>query len=138
MGTRPFAVQALRNRPAAFGSHYKPTLRATAVVWVVPPPVPVIVMVLFPVLAPWCTVIVIDEVPEPGATMDEGLKLTATPDGMPDTDNAIAESKPPEAVVVIVEVPELPQARASEVGDVRMVKPPPLPADVTFRERVVD
>jgi len=96
------------------------------------------VIVQFPVLAPWCTVIVIDEVPEPGATMDEGLKLTATPDGMPDTDNAIAESKPPEAVVVIVEVPALPQAIASEVGDARMVKPPPLPADVTFRERVVD
>ena len=48
------------------------------------------------------TVIVIVEVPEPGAAIDEGLKLTVTPDGMPDADNAIAELKPPETVVVIV------------------------------------
>ena len=73
-------------------------LRATAVVWVVPPPVPVIVMELFPVVAPWCTVIVIDEVPAPGAAMDEGLKLTVRLDGRPDADNAIAELKPPETV----------------------------------------
>jgi hypothetical protein len=102
-----------------------------------PPPVPVIVMVLFPVLAPWRTVIVIDEVPEPGAAIDEGLKLTVTPDGMPDADNAIAELRPPETVVVIVEVPELPQARPSEAGDALTVKSPPLPTGATFRETVV-
>ena len=101
-------------------------------------PVAVIVMVLFPVLAPACTVIVIDEVPEPGAAMVEGLKLTVTPDAMPDADNAIAELRPPETVVVIVEVQELPQARVIEAGDALTVKSPPLPTDATFRETVVD
>lgn len=95
-------------------------------------------MVLLPVLAPECAVIVRVDVPEPGAAMIVRLKLTVTPDGMPDADNAIAELKPPETVVVIVEVPELPQARASEAGDALKVKSPPLPTDATFRETVVD
>ena len=82
--------------------------------------------------------IVIDEVPEPGAAIVEGLKLTVTPDAMPDADNAIVEPKPPETVVVIVEVPELPQAKANEAGDARTVKSPPPPTDATFRETVVD
>ena len=69
--------------------------------------------------------------------MGERLKLTDTPDCRPDADKAIAELKPPETVVVIVELAELPQARASEVGDALMVKPPPVPTDVTFRETVV-
>ena len=106
--------------------------------WVTPPPVAVIVMVLFPVLAPECTVIVRVDVPEPGAARVVRLKLTVTPDGMPDADNAIAELKPPETVVVIVEVPEPPQARASEAGDVPTAKSPPLPTDATFRDTVVD
>jgi hypothetical protein len=40
-------------------------------------------------------------VPEPGAAIEVGLKLPVTPDGKPDAVKAIAESKPPLAVVVM-------------------------------------
>ena len=45
-------------------------------------------------LALLLTVTVIVDVPEPGAAMDVGLKLTVTPDGWPLADKAIAELKP--------------------------------------------
>jgi hypothetical protein len=48
---------------------------------------------------------VIVDVPEPGAAMVFGLKVTVTLDGWPVALNEIAELKPPETVVVIVEVP---------------------------------
>ena len=51
------------------------------------------------------TDMVIVEIPEPGAAMDGGLKLTFTPVGWPVADKEIAESNPPDTVVVIVEVP---------------------------------
>ena len=57
-----------------------------------------------PVAAVAPTVMVIVEVPLPGAAMDVGLKLTVTPVG-PVADKAIAELKPPETAVVIVDVP---------------------------------
>src|SRR5208282_1225348 len=98
---------------------------------------PVMVMLWVPVLARLATVIVIFDVPEPGAPMDVGLKLTFTPDGCPDADKAIAESKLPERVVVIVEVPELPQVTVSETGDALMLKSPALAAAVTVRLTVV-
>jgi hypothetical protein len=44
----------------------------------------------------------VDE-PEPGAGMELGLKLTVTLLGWPLADKAMAESKPPETVVVMVE-----------------------------------
>ena len=112
-------------------SHYNAMFRVTVVVWVTPPPFPVIVTVLFPVLAPALTITVIVDFPDPGAAMDEGLKLTVTPDGRPDADNAIAALKPPETVAVILEVPEPPQASKRDVGEALMVKLPPAPADVT-------
>ena len=96
-------------------------VRETVVLFVLPPPVPVMVMVWVPVLARELTVTFIVDVPEPGAAMDVGLKLTVTPDGWPLADKAIAELKPPETAVVIVEVPELPLATVSEVGDALMV-----------------
>ena len=49
--------------------------------------------------------------------MDVGLKATVTPVGWPDADSAIAESKPPETAVVIVEVPLLPSTTETEVGE---------------------
>jgi len=45
------------------------------------------------------------EVPEPGAAIDVGLKLTVTPVGAPLAVRAMAESNPPETAVVIVEEP---------------------------------
>jgi hypothetical protein len=62
------------------------------------------------------------EVPEPGAAMDVGLKVTVTPLGWPLADKAIAELNPPETVVVIVDVPLLPCTTETEVGEVEMVK----------------
>src|SRR5208282_2728568 len=55
-----------------------------------PPPLPVTVMGYVPtgVLLP--TVMVIVEVPAPGAAIGLGLKLTVVPEGMPDADRLIA------------------------------------------------
>lgn len=76
------------------------------------------------------------DVPEPGAGMVLGLKLTVTLLGSPVADKAMDESKPPEMAVVIVEWPEFPGLIVSEVGDALMVKLPP-PVPVTVRETVV-
>jgi hypothetical protein len=62
------------------------------------------------------------EVPEPGAAMDVGLKLAVTPVGAPDADRAIAELKPPETAVVMVEAPLLPCTTETEVGEAVSVK----------------
>ena len=62
------------------------------------------------------------ELPEPGAAMDVGLKVTVTPVGWPLAVNATAELKPPDTVVVIVEDPLLPCATETEVGEAEMAK----------------
>lgn len=62
------------------------------------------------------------EVPEPGAAIDAGLKLAVTPVGAPLAVNAIAELKPPETAVVMVELPLLPCATETEVGEEEIVK----------------
>lgn len=62
------------------------------------------------------------EDPEPGAGMELGLKLTVTLLGWPLADKVMAESKPPEIAVVIVEWPELPLSTVIDVGDALMVK----------------
>jgi hypothetical protein len=82
------------------------------------------------------TAIVIVDVPEPGAAMDVGLKLTLTPVGWPFADKAIAELKPPETAVVIFDVPLLPCTTDTEVGAAEMVKLGPAVA-VTVSETVV-
>lgn len=68
------------------------------------------------------TVIVIVDVPEPGAPIVLGLKLTVTLLGSPLADKEMLELKPPEIVVVIVEWPEFPGLMVSDVGDALMVK----------------
>lgn len=62
------------------------------------------------------------EVPEPGAAIDVGLNVTVTPVGWPVADNAIAESKPPETAVVIVDAPLLPCTTETEAGEAEIVK----------------
>ena len=74
---------------------------------------------------------VIVDVPEPGAAMDVGLKPTVTPVGWP-----LAELKPPETAVVIVDLPLLPCTTDTEVGEADMVKLG-LATVVTVRETVV-
>jgi hypothetical protein len=62
------------------------------------------------------------ELPEPGAGMEAGLKLTVTPAGWPVADKATAELNPPEMATPIVEVPLLPRPTVTEAGDPEMVK----------------
>ena len=86
------------------------------------------------------------EVPEPGAAIGFGLKLTVVPAGAPVADSVMALLKPPLTVVVRVEVPELPAATLTAVGEAVSVKlaaavtvsvtvavcvtPPPVPVTV--------
>src|SRR3954470_10005931 len=98
------------------------TVRLTVVVWVMEPPVPVTVIVEVPAVAVEATVMVIVELPEPGAAIEVGLKATVTPVGWPDADSAMAELKPPETAVVIVEGAEAPLAIETELGDAEIVK----------------
>ena len=98
------------------------TVTVTVVVCVTPPPVAVMVIVWLPVDALPLAVTVIVEVPEPGAAMEVGLKVTVSPLPCPDADKAIAELKPPETAVVIVECPEPPRLTVKEVGEAETVK----------------
>jgi hypothetical protein len=98
------------------------TVRETVVVRVRPPPVPVTVIVYVPVAVVEATAMVMVELPEPGAAMEVGLKVTVTPAGWPAADKATAESKPPETPVVMVDVPLLPCTTETEAGEAEMVK----------------
>ena len=51
------------------------------------------------------TVILMMELPEPGAGIGLGLKLTVVPDGMPEAESVMALLKPPLMVLVIADVP---------------------------------
>lgn len=93
------------------------------------------VILWFPRLAFLPTLTVIVELPAPGAGMELGLKVTVCKGPCPDADRAIAELKPPETVVVILDVPELPLATLIDVGDALMVKFGLVP--VTVSETVV-
>lgn len=54
--------------------------------------------------------------------MDAGLRVIVTPAGAPGVVSAIAASKPPEAVVVTVDVPLLPTVTVTEAGEALSVK----------------
>jgi hypothetical protein len=75
------------------------------------------------------------DVPEPGAAMELGLKLTTRPPSAPEADKLTAELKLPETAVVIVDVPEPPLATLNDEGDALIVKSGVGP--VTVRETVV-
>jgi|HubBroStandDraft_4_1064222.scaffolds.fasta_scaffold16979_4 hypothetical protein len=98
------------------------TVRETVAVCVVLPPVPATVIVYVPIAVVEATAMVMVELPEPGAAIDVGLKLTVTPAGWPLALKAMAELKPPETAVVIVDVPLPPWTTETEPGDVEMVK----------------
>ena len=63
------------------------------------------------------TVIVIAEVPEPGAGIACGLKLTVVPEGTPEADRLTALLNPPLMVEVMVELPWFPCGTVTEAGD---------------------
>ena len=79
------------------------------------------------------TVMVMVELPPPGAVIVLGLKLTVVPLGAPEADRLIALLKPPLTVVVMVEVPWLPCTTLSEAGEAESVK---LGAALTVRVTV--
>ena len=97
------------------------TVSETVAECVIPPPVPVIVIVEVPVAAVEPTVIVTVDVPDPGVAIEAGEKLTVTPDGCPLADKAIAESKPPEIAVVMVDVPAPPCTTEADEGEAPIV-----------------
>ena len=97
------------------------TLRITLDVRVSPPPVPVTTIVCVPTATPEATARVMVNVPEPGAAMEVGLKLTVTPEGCPLAESAMAELKPPETAVVTVHEPLLPATTETEVGEADIV-----------------
>lgn len=107
----------------------------TVVVWVLPPPVPVTVIVLVPREAFLATVIVMFDDPVPGAAIGFGLKPTVTRLPCPDADNEIAELKPFSAVVLMVEFPELPRLTVTDDGEALILKSGVMP--VTVSETVV-
>jgi len=111
------------------------TSSVTVVVCVTPPPVPVMVIVWFPVLALLPTLTVRVAIPEPGAAMELGLKVTLLALPSPEADKVIAALKPPEIAVVMVDVADLPLATLIDVGDALMVKFGLVP--VTVSETVV-
>ena len=111
-------------------------MRATLAVCVFPPPVPLMVMVNVFSVAVVPTLTVIVDVPEPGAPMGLGLKVTFCSPPAPVADNLIAELKLPRAAVVILAVPDAPRATVIAVGDALMVKSA-LTAEVTIRATVV-
>jgi len=97
------------------------TVRVTVEVWVMPPPKLVMVIGYVPATVVEATAMVMVEVPEPGAANDGGLKVTVTPAGWPVADKPMAESKPPDTAVVIVDVPLLPRTTETAVGEAEMV-----------------
>ena len=101
-----------------------------------PPPVAVTVTVKVPSVAERLALRVKVADPEPGAAIDDLLRVAVTPLPSPDTDNATAELKVPETAVVSVTVPEALRAMVNEVGDAVNVNPPVTGA-VTVSETVV-
>jgi hypothetical protein len=113
------------------------TVSVTVAVCVIPPPVPVTVIMYVPATVVEATARVRVEVPEPGAAMVEELKLAVTPVGAPLAVKAIAELKPPETVVVSVDLPLLPCATETEVGEAESAKAGTAAA-VTVSETVLE
>lgn len=109
----------------------------TVVVCVIPPPVAVMVMVWLPRAEFRPTVTFMIEEPDPGEAMETGLKVTVWPPPCPEAEREMAELKPPETAVVIVEDPEALLATVIEVGEAETVKAG-CTAAVTVSEIVVD
>jgi hypothetical protein len=107
------------------------------VLFVLPPPVPVMVIVRVPVVARELAVNLRVDVPVPGAEIEVGLKLAVTPLGRPLADKEIDELKPftPAVLTLVVFEPLL--VTMTVVGDALMVKLA-LGAEVTIRVRVVE
>lgn len=82
------------------------------------------------------TVMIMVELPAPGAGMVGGLKVTVVPLGTPDVDKLMELLKPPLMTVVMVELPWLPCAMLREEGEAEMVKLGGANACVTPRKAI--
>jgi hypothetical protein len=98
------------------------TVRLTVVEFTMPPPVPVTVIGYVPIAVLESTVKVRTELPLPGALMGLVPKPADAPVGKPDADKVMAALKPFTTAVVIVDVPVLPWATETEVGEAEMLK----------------
>lgn len=98
------------------------TVKDTPVVCTMPPPLPVTTIGYVPVAVVDATTMFIVELPEPGAAMLVGLNVMVTPVGAPLADKATAESKPPDTVVEIVELPLFPRTTVTELGEEDIAK----------------
>src|SRR5215510_13499105 len=110
------------------------TVRAMAVVCVLPPPVPVTTTVAVPIVADADAVRVRVEVPEPGATIEGGLNAAVTPEGRLEADNEIAELKVADIDVEIDELEAAPWDTETADGDAEIEKSG---AEVTVKARLV-
>ena len=97
------------------------TVSETLVVWVTPPPVPVMVMGYVPAAVVEATLKVALEEPEP-PLMGLVPKVTVTPEGIPDAVRVTDELKPLEGVAVMVEAPLDPAATEREDGEADSAK----------------
>jgi len=75
------------------------------VVWLLPPPVAVMTMGKVPSFALLDSSMYMSVVPEPGAPMVAGEKMTVVPAPWPEAANEIALLNPPDTVVVTVAMP---------------------------------
>ena len=91
-------------------------------VCVIPPPTAVLVTVVVPTAADALAVKVSVDVPDPGAAIGLGTNAAVTPLGSADVESVIPALKPPEIVVVMVEVPLFPCATVTELGAAETVK----------------
>ena len=96
-----------------------PTVSATMVVFVTPPPVPVMVTVAEPAVAELLAVRVSVEVvlPSAGGVIEPEDNDAVTPEGSPETLSDTAESKSSLLATVIVLVPETPCAMDKLLGE---------------------
>src|SRR5215472_1944968 len=99
-----------------FGGPLPVTSRVTVWFIVSPPPKALTTNGYVPTGIVAGTVMVMVELPAPGAAIVAGLKLTVTPWGKPTAVGVMALLKPPATVVEIVAVPCEPSATASVPG----------------------
>jgi hypothetical protein len=71
------------------------------------------------------TVIVMVELPDPGAAMVVGLNETVVPEGTPEADNAMELLNPLLTTVVMVEWLWLPWGMLKDAGEAEILKVPP-------------
>ena len=113
----PFSNPSLPNICVVVPPPAEVTVSVSGVDRVRPPPLALTLTLYVPAAVDAPTAIVRADDPEPGAAMDDGLKLAVAPEGRPLADNETAELKPPVTDVVIAEFPEPAAGILSDAGN---------------------